>query len=313
MMHRNIWEKDSYYEWLRRYADLSLRSCFRSVKIEGREHIPTDGGALLVAPNHCAALLDPITTLVGFRAAVGFGARSDVFAKPKTAKILNRFKMLPIARERNGLSEVAKNFEVFDEIVDSLDHGLPFCLYAEGMHRAERGMLPVKKGIFRVAKQAVDQLDKPVRVLPMGLDYEYLFRGQGRAVIRFGEPIDIGEYFAAHADLPEAEIYRMLCTELRERDLALIGRVPERRHGRIALRVLASILMLPFFVVCAVGSLPIWVPQVILVSKLKDKAWTHTIRFLLHLALPVFVPFHIFFERILRYWLELAEDLRKKA
>ncbi|MCR4823899.1 MAG: 1-acyl-sn-glycerol-3-phosphate acyltransferase [Bacteroidales bacterium] len=310
MMHRKIWEHYSGYNLLRRYSILTVRSCLTSLKIEGRENIPTDG-ALLVAPNHCATMMDPMMVLAGFRSAVGFGARSDVFANKKTAGILYWLKILPIARERNGLQEVAKNFEVFDEIVDCLRHGLPFCLYPEGMHRAERGMLPVKKGIFRIAKQAVDQLDMPVRVLPMGLDYEYFFRGQGRAAIRFGEPIDVGEFFASHADMPEAEIYRELCTELRERDLALIGRIPERRHGRIVLRILASVLMIPWFLVCAVGSILIWLPQAVIVSKLKDKAWTHTIRFFMHFLLPVFVPFHIFFERILRYWAELFEDLKK--
>ena len=312
MEHRKIWERDPGYNRLHGYALFAARTCFRSVKVEGREHIPTDGGALLLAPNHCATLMDPLTTLIGFPKPAGFGARSDIFAKPKIARILYKLKILPIARERNGLSEVAKNFEVFDEIVDCLDHGLPFCLYAEGRHRAERGLLPVKKGIFRVAKQAVDQLDKSVRVLPMGLDYEYFFRAQGRVAIRFGEPIDIGEYFASHADQPEPEIYRMLCEELRERILALIGRIPERRHGRIFLRILASILMLPVFVVCAAASFPIWLPEAIIVSKLKDKAWTHTVRFVLHFLLPVFLPFIIIFERILLYWMELLEDLRKK-
>ena len=311
MEHKKIWEKYPGYELVRRYAALTVRTCFRSLTVEGREHIPTDG-VLLLAPNHCATLMDPMTTLYGFKAAVGFGARSDIFANPKTAKILYWLRILPIARERNGLSEVAKNLEVFDEIVDCLAHDMPFCLYAEGRHRAERGMLPVKKGIFRVAKQALDQLDVPVRVLPMGLDYEYFFRGQGRAAIRFGEPIDVGEYFASHADMTEADIYRELCNELRERDLALIGRIPERRHGRILLRILASILMLPVFVVCAVGSILIWLPQAIIVSRLKDKAWTHTVRFVLHLALPLFWPFHIFFERILRYWMELVEDLKTR-
>ena len=311
MEHKKIWERYPGYDLLRWYARWSIRSCFRSLTVEGRGHIPTDDGALLLAPNHCATLLDPMSTLYGFNAAVGFGARSDIFANPKVARILYWLKILPIARERNGLSEVAKNFEVFDEIVDCLAHDMPFCLYAEGRHRAERGLLPIKKGIFRVAKQAVDALDKPVRVLPMGLDYEYFFRGQGRAVIRFGEPIDVGEFFAAHADLPEAEIYRLLCEELRERILALIGRIPERRHGRILLRILASILMLPVFVLCAVGSILIWVPQLVIMSRIKDKAWTHTVRFLMHMLFPIFWPFHIFFERILRYWLELAEDLKK--
>lgn len=303
-----IWEYNRGYAIARRYVDLCTRSCFRSVSIEGRELLPKDG-AVILAPNHCCAMVDPMMVLLTEPGPVGFGARSDIFAKPRTAAILRWLRILPIARERNGLSEVAKNYAVFDEIVDCLAHDVPYCLYSEGMHRAERGMLPVKKGIFRVARLAVERLDKPVYVVPMGLDYEYFFRGQGRVALRFGQAMNMTEIFAATAGRPEGEVYRELCTDLRERVLALLGRLPERRHDRRALRALLGLVLLPLFLVCGAGSILIWLPHAILVGRMKDKAWSHTVRYVLHLIFPIFWPFHIGFERMLNLYRNLFEDL----
>ena len=164
-----IWEYYRGYVRARHYTDLITRSCFRSIRIEGMEHIPAEG-AVMLAPNHCATLMDPMLQLLlrPHKDPIAFGARSDIFKKPRVAKILRWLRIVPLARERNGLAEVAKNFEVFDEIIDCLDHDVPFCMYAEGTHHPERGMLPVKKGIFRIAKMASEQLGKPIYIVPIG-------------------------------------------------------------------------------------------------------------------------------------------------
>ena len=306
-----IWEPYRGYTRCRRYTDLITRSCFRAIRIEGMERLPHEG-AVLLAPNHCATLMDPMLQLLlrPGREPIAFGARSDIFAKPRTARILHWLRIVPLARERNGLAEVAKNFEVFDEIVDCLDHDVPFCMYAEGTHRAERGMLPLKKGLFRVAKMASDQLGKPVYIFPVGTCYEDFFRSQTRVRMRVGEPMEIAAEFAKRADKPEAEIYRELCDELRERDLALIGEPIERRRGRLWLRLPAALLSLPLFAVCAVGALPIWLPYLLIIRGMKDKAWSLTVRFAMHFLLPVFIPFDIVFQRLLNDYRELVIDMR---
>ena len=305
-----IWEKHKGYLPALKYVNLTTRTCFRSIHIEGAEHIPQDG-AVILAPNHCAALMDPLLALVLFGGKpVVFGSRSDIFANPKVAKVLRWLRILPIARERNGLSEVAKNFDTFKEIIDCLDHQVPFCLYAEGTHNPEREMLPIKKGIFRIARMAHDQLGVPVRIVPVGVNYEDYFRGQGRISIRVGEPVEIGEEFARREGRPEADIYRELCTWLHDTDMALIGPERTRRHDLKGLRALAALLSLPLFAVCAVGSLLIWLPYKIIMHGMEDKAWSHTVRFVMHFIFPVLWIFHIPFERLLNFYRHLAEDLK---
>lgn len=309
-MGRNIWKRDRVYDIGRWYVDCCTRMQFSSVRIRGRENIPSSG-AVILAPNHAAALMDPLVMLLACgHVPVGFGARSDIFSNPRVAKVLNWLRILPLARERNGLHEVAKNLETFDDIVDCLAHGVPFCMYSEGMHRAERGMLPVKKGIFRIARKALDEIGGPVHVVPIGVDYEHFFHEMGRLSVSIGEPIEVGDYIRSHEDMNDSEIYKGLCGELRSRILDLLDHIPERRHNMLLPRALLLLPALPLWLVLAVLSLPVWLPARLMLLRCKDKAWTHTIYFAVRFFLPVFWPFFSAFALIGNHYLNFINDCR---
>lgn len=312
-MKVEIWKDTFWYSFWRRYIDFTARHCFSSVSIEGKELLPDCGdSAVILAPTHSTALMDPLMVLLTRPGRpVVFGARSDIFKPGLVSEILRWNRILPIARERNGLSEVARNFEVFDKVVDCVSNGAPFCLFPEGTHYAHRGMLPVKKGIFRMAKMAVDRCGKKVYVVPMGLDYQYFFRMMGKAAIRIGEPIDVGEYFEKHADSCESDIYRGLVDLLQERDLALVDHWPERGHGSIILRCVLAFLSLPLFLICGAASFPIWLTAMLLLRKMEDKAWTMTVNFGCRLVLPVFSPFHGCMWMLLNFYNNLISDLKR--
>ena len=304
---RRIWEKSSGYSFWRHYVDFCTMASFSSVEISGLERMPREG-AVLLAPNHRAALMDPLLVLLLRKGPTGFGARADIFRKPRMAAILRWLRILPLARERDGLQAVSKNWEIFDEIIDCLGHEVPFCLFSEGTHRAERGMMPVKKGLFRIARMACDKLEGPVWVVPVGIDYDYFFRQGGRAAIRIGEPMDMRAAFSSGE--PEGDICHKLCTELRERDLALIDRLPEREHGKLALRLLGALPLLPLYPVFALASAPIWLPSRIILARFEDKAWSHTVYFACRLLLPAFLPFYYIFSFIHNYLTNLITDLK---
>lgn len=290
-----------------------LRMSFSKLTIENTERLPDfNDNVVLFAPNHCAAMIDPLIVLQARRhAPIAFGARSDIFANPRTAKILRWLRILPIARERNGLQEVAKNYETFDEAIECMNNGTPFCMFAEGTHRAERGMMPVKKGVFRIAKMAMDKLDKPVYVIPVGIDYEFFFKEIGRAAVRIGEPINVSQYFADNTGKTEAEIYRELCAILQERDLSLIGSFVRRTRGNIPMGILLGIPALPLFLAAGILSFPIWLPSSIILSTFEDKAWTHTVHFVFRFIFPVLWPFNWLAGVLYNYYSELIKDLKK--
>ena len=303
-----IWEEYRGYRLGRAHVNNATRTCFSSLKYEGLEHVPKEG-AVLLTPNHCATLMDPLLVLASSSRLIAFGSRVDIFTKPRIARILHWLRMVPLARERNGLKEVARNFEFFEEIIDCIGHDVPVCLFPEGTHRPERGMMPVKKGVFKLAKMAVERLPgKNVYVVPVGLDYEYFFRGYGRAVVRFGEPILINGQFDRE-DVTESKIYQELCEELQSRILSLIGRLPERSHKGLAWRIPLAVLSLPLFAVCAVGAIPIWLPYLLIMRGIKDKAWAHTVQFGLHFVLPLFWIFQWPFGILLNSYRNIFEDL----
>lgn len=308
-MARNIWAKDRLYSILKPYANACTRTQYSRFMKSGLENIPKDG-AVILAPNHVAALMDPMIMLNTISGDVGFGARSDIFRNPKIARILNWLRILPLARERNGLQEVAKNFETMDDIVECLRHGVPFCMYAEGTHRPERGMLPVKKGVFRIARKAVDELDKPVYIVPVGVDYEHFFRTLGRVSVSFGEPINMGKYIEEHSEMTDAELYRNLCELLRNRILDRLDSIPERRHNLRFPRAVALLALLPLWLSLGVVSLPIWAISEFILRKMEDKAWTQTVYFGVRFFFPYLWPFHYVFGILTNYYRNLIKDLR---
>jgi len=327
-MRRKIWRRSSNYLRTRKYTDLVTRMSFSSVMIEGRENMPQDG-VVMLAPNHCCALMDPLVDLL-LRpdSFIVFGARSDVFSNPKIAEILRWLKILPIARERDGLQEVAKNISTFNEAIDCIAHGVPFCMYSEGRHRAERGMLPVRKGIFRIAKMAMEHLGQIVYVVPMVEDYEYLFRQTGKVAIRLGEPINVNKFLQEHPDLNESASYRGLCNILQERDEAMLGKLIPRSEARAAakaegqnfeepstgsvlLRVLLGLVMLAPSLAVGILALPIRLPASLICLRFKDKAWTHTIYFCCRLLMPIFLPFEWLWGRASNFYFELLNDIKK--
>ena len=303
-----VWEYNFWYNCLRRYVECCTRTSFSSVTVEGLEKIPEDGGIVL-APNHCAALMDALLLLLTRKDEISFGARSDIFKNPGIAAALRWLRILPIVRERDGLREVAKNLDTIDEIVDCLDHDVPFGIFSEGTHRAQRGMMPVKKGVFRISRTAAERLGKQVYVVPVGLGYEHFFHQGGQARIRIGDPIDVAGYFKSHPELSDAEIYRQLCEELRSRDLALIGQFKEKRRGNIILNILLALVSLPVFIVCAICSLPIWLIAETILMRMKDKAWTHTVYFAVRFFLPVLWPFFSCYAALLNWYREILESL----
>ena len=299
-----IWEPNPKYTFLRHYVDAVTRSCYRRLRVEGRDNIPTDGHVLL-APNHCCTLMDALVVL-RLERIIGFGARADIFANPKTARILRFLRIVPLARERDGLAAVAGNASVFEEIVDCLGHNVPFCMFSEGRHRPERGMLPVQRGIFRIASLAVEKLDGPIYIVPVGLDYEDFFRTQRDLTIRIGEPMEMRSRLEGVDGAALREEYEALSIELRERVLVLLKRTdaPSDARQSLAVRILkviAAVLLLPLLAVLAVCALPIWLPYRILDSRMRDKAWSQTVRYGLRLALPIFWPFDILLSGITNF------------
>lgn len=218
-----IYKRNLFYSALRVYVDYCTRSVYSKIIVRGEENLPKDG-AVILAPNHCNALMDALVILKAFPEPTVFGARADIFRKPVFAKALRFFKILPMVRKRDGLHNVLKNKATTEEIIDVLDNGVKFCMFNEGTHRTKRSLLPVGKGIFRIAITAAEKFGdrKPVYVVPVGLEYGDYFRYKATLTITYGQPINVSDYLKGNKGSGEAEIYRGLRSILTERLSGLI-------------------------------------------------------------------------------------------
>ncbi|MDR2409483.1 MAG: 1-acyl-sn-glycerol-3-phosphate acyltransferase [Bacteroidales bacterium] len=233
-----IQDKNRFYFLLRRYVDFMFKSAYRRVEYYGKENIPQDG-AIIYAPNHTNTLMDALAVLVIDKEAKVFVARADVFKHPTILKILTFLKMLPINRKRDGIANLAKNEEISDIVVDVLHDKIPFCILPEGTHRAKHSLLPLQKGIFRIALQAHDTFghEMPVYIVPVGIEFGHYFRYRSSLLLQIGNPINITQFVKEHSNMTVPEQMNILRDDLTQRLKQVILHIPDDENYEAALEL----------------------------------------------------------------------------
>ena len=282
-----IWEKSLGYNLLRAFADPNTRASYNKAKVKGE--LPKDG-AVILAPNHTSTLMDAMIVLRTRKEPTVFGARADIFKKPAIAKFLRYIRIVPMARIRDGAQSVLKNIETFAEVDEVLAHCVPFCIFPEGRHRPMHSLLPIGKGVARIAFASAAK--RQTYVVPTGIENGSFFRYRWPNTVTFGEPIDVNAFLKAHEDCTENETYHAFRQELGERIKSLITYIPDDENYQAAWdavkpawkprRALAALLS-PLFLLAALLCLPMWVTAEILCKRAKDHAWNNTIRFVVRL------------------------------
>lgn len=305
------WKQNPWYSLLRPYVDACTRFSFRHLRVEGRENIPS-GGAVIIAPNHCNTLMDALVVLRSDKGRTVFGARADIFENRTAAYILRFLRILPMVRRRDGIRKVLRNYETIDQVVDVLGNGVPFCMFAEGTHRAMHSLLPIGKGVCRIAKTAHEALggSRDVYIVPAGLEYGDYFHYRSWSRLRYGRAINVSEFIRNNPSMLEHELYESLrkaiadgissrivhfpddenypssWEEFQKRFKSIGGTsfrdagLPRRRSVRIALAALSS----PFFALSALLTAPMWgLGEWICHRKVKDPAFRNTVRYAMKL------------------------------
>ena len=223
---KKIQDYDSMYSTLFHYVRFSVKQSYRSILQVGEENIPKDG-AIIFAPNHTNTLMDALVVLAYNCQPKVFVARADIFRNRKLAQIFTFLKIMPIMRQRDGISAVKKNQETIDKAVDVLKDRIPFCIFPEGTHQAKYSSLPLSKGIFRIAYQAHDLMPEvPLYIVPVGIKYGDFFRFRSTIRMEFGKPINVGEFIAENAHMTPQEQTNSLKDLLTERLHSTIFHIP---------------------------------------------------------------------------------------
>lgn len=182
--------------WLVKAILSPLLFFFYRIRVEGLEHVPSSGGAIL-ASNHlsfCDSFFLPLV----MRRRVTFVAKAEYFDDPKTAWFFRAVGQIPIKRSGGSASRGA-----LDAATEVLEGGGLFGIYPEGTRSPDGRLYRGHTGVARLALAC----DVPIvavamigtaDVQPIGQVRPNLFRP---VTIRFSEPMVVSRH-ADRADDP---------------------------------------------------------------------------------------------------------------
>jgi 1-acyl-sn-glycerol-3-phosphate acyltransferase len=158
---------------------------------------------MIFAPNHRNALMDAlaIALITPANITTSFLARADIFKNKKAAAFLRFAKIMPAFRIRDGYQNLSRNNEVFDECVDLLEQNQALCIMPEGNQEIKHKIRQLVKGIFRIAfaVQQKNTSNRPLQIIPVGLDYGDIIKFRKHLIINIGKPIDVSDYTEAYS------------------------------------------------------------------------------------------------------------------
>jgi hypothetical protein len=141
----------------------------------------TKGPALVLA-NHPNGFLDALLIAAYIKQPVYFLARGDVFNRYTNA-ILRFLHVLPVYRMREGIDQLGKNADTFDECQKRLVNGGTILIFAEGLCENNWDLRPMMKGAARIANRAWQLPEtKQLKICTAGITYQH-FDGLTKSVM----------------------------------------------------------------------------------------------------------------------------------
>ena len=208
-MKRSLTDFNLFYTLFFPVVQFATRCHYRHIVVRGKENLP-EGERYILAPCHQNALMDPLVVLMAVYKPIVFLARADIFKKPVARFFLTWLRISPVYRIRDGRDQLSRNAEVFNTARQALEKGRPLCLMAEGTHNDRHQLLPLVKGMFRIAGDTQRDLgDKPLYIVPVGLDYDDYERPYSSVAVNFGKPIDVRQYMADYNENEPVALNRM--------------------------------------------------------------------------------------------------------
>lgn len=356
-----IQDDDKLWRLAKIIVDHHLKRSFTRYHVTGKENIPKDG-ACVFSSNHCNTLMDALVLIASTWSKKVFIARGDIFKNHTIAKILRWMRILPIFRMRDGLNQVRdKNTDTIEQSIDVIHDEVPLFIFPEAAHRTKHSLRKLSKGIFHITLEANSRFgdEKPVYIVPVGLEYGDYFRFRSTVLVNYGKPINVTEYVKQHPEKNEVAVINELKDILSEKMSHLITYLPDdedydamwemtkmmvgnpaislkarllrnkrmvskivefrdkepekakslfakvleftkhRKQQSISVTSVAkrkpvwrtvwktflALLGLPFYLVAATASCPIWIISAFIRKNLKDKAFSNTATFCVELFL----------------------------
>ena len=187
--------KKLWYNFFKIYIKTGLFFYTKKIKIVGKENIPKKG-AVLFAVNHPNGLLDPLLVTTNTPRITHYLVRAAVFKKPLIKKLLATLNLMPIYRIRDGVQELSKNTEVFNDCFEILNNQSALMIFPEGSHDKRRTVRVLSKGFTRILFGAFEKYPElQITVIPVGITYQNAGSFPCKVAIHYGKPILANEHY----------------------------------------------------------------------------------------------------------------------
>ncbi len=214
--------KSRAYAFIERFVHLLLRLFFRRVEVTGLEHVPAEGGGLVVSW-HPNGMIDPALIFESMPRPVVFGARHGLFRVPVLGGLLRAVGTVAIYRAMDagrGGAEARReaNQRSLDALARTVAEGSFGCLFPEGDSHDAPHLIELKTGLARLYYRA-RQLTPPGApapvILPVGLHYDEKRLFRSNVLVSFHPPIALPpELDVTPGELDDEEAMRLRHREL---------------------------------------------------------------------------------------------------
>ncbi len=169
----------------------------RSVDVRWRDRLPRDRPVLIVA-NHGNGFVDPVVVAGVLGRLPRFLAKAALWKVAVARPFLWLAGVLPVYRSADG-DRSSDNASVFEACHHELAQRATVAIFPEGTTGDRAGLDRVKSGAARIALGALPTAPDVV-IVPIGMAFESTIETRSRAVVMFGEPIEVAKYAGAGLD-----------------------------------------------------------------------------------------------------------------
>jgi len=145
-------------EFLMRFITWVLVNTLYRIRVDGMQHLPEDGPALLVC-NH-VSFMDPLILMASLRRPARFVMYYKIFNIPLLHFVFKTAKAIPIAGQKEDPAVLERAFEDVDA---ALARGEMVCIFPEGGLTKDGAIAPFRPGVEKILAR------RPVPVVPMAL------------------------------------------------------------------------------------------------------------------------------------------------
>ena len=199
----NTW----FYQSLKIPMRITIWCFYRELKQTGLEKIPHQHPVIFV-PNHQNAFMDALILTSFEKKQLTFLMRASIFQSKLAAKACYSLNMLPVYRQMDGMENLDKNNEVFDNCMYLLENRRKITMYIEGSHAIPRRLRPLKKGPIRIAfaLEEKHRFDFNTHIVPIGINYTDPHKFGGKVLINYAEPIPLAAHIETYKTNPAKAI-----------------------------------------------------------------------------------------------------------